>query len=295
MILTAPAQSVVGRVTLRGWRRPGQLPWGITPNRVLVLTGQRLLIASSPYVPESPEEERTSRPEYASELAEVRALPEVCEIPLRQVLWLEAGTILLISWLELAWVHQGEIERIRIDFNTVGRDLFADLAARIRLAILAAEGVSLSGNAHGLERLEALPFKFRRAIPDHVLLRDEQVLGALFRPSQWATYLAIFRRHVTPRLAVLRTDAHLIVAGEHLTSVEDSYGLIAQFCPLPRVKNVTLEERDGRPELRIAVGLDGVEDVLRVRFSVGTVVELESIAAQGGVCMPTPAGDPAPA
>jgi hypothetical protein len=293
LILTAPAQTLMGRVAREGRGRPRLLPWGITPNRVLALTGERLLIASSPYVPESPEQERSSDAEYSSEWAAVRALPEVREIPLSQILWLEVGCVLLISWLELTWVHQGELERIRIDFNTVGQDLFADLAARIRIAILADGGIAISGKAQGLELLDDLPFKFRCTIPIHLLLPGEQVLGTAFRPSQWARHMAVFRRHVAPRLAVLRTDGHLIAAREDLTSGRDSYGLIAQFFPLPRLEKVALEDRDGAPELRINLGLDGVEEVLGIPFAVGATVDGSVLAACGGADTSRPASGPA--
>lgn len=269
MILTAPAQSVLGKREGRSWWPVRLLPWEITPNRVLVLTKELLLIASSPYVVEPLERINARDPEYASEWSLVKEPPEVDAISLRDILLLEFGSILLISWIEITWVHKGQLERSRIYFNSVSRDLFSELLGRIRLAILANFGILISGIEHHLDRLEHLPYKFKSLIPIHLLLPGEQVQAVAYRPSIWEKGFLSLRRHVAPKMVVLRTDGHLILAREDLTSEEDSYGLIAQFCPLPHVTVTTLEGKENGLELVIHLEVSGVDQEMRCSFPVG--------------------------
>ena len=268
MILTVPAQSVLVEQANKGWWPRGLLPWTITPHRVLVLTSSRLMAASSPYVEEAGEVNRDVNGEYLSEWNAISELPEVAITPLEDILYLESGTILLFSWLDWAWVKGGRLEHTRVYFNTVNRSLFEKLAGLVRRSILDGCGMTLSSEDQGLDQLEKMPYKFRSLIPKHLLLPGEQVQAALFRPSMWAKDLSIFRRHVAAKLAVIRTNGALILAQEDLTSEEDSYGLIAQFCPRPFVRRVALEETPRGSDLVVNLSLGGVDQELRRSFPV---------------------------
>jgi hypothetical protein len=268
MILTVPAQSVLVEQEKKGWWPRGLLPWTITPHRVLVLTSSRLLVASRIYVEETGEVNRDVNGEYLSEWTGVTELPEVAITPLEDILFLESGTILLFSWLDWAWVRDGRLEHTRVYFNTVNRSLFETLAGLVRRSILASNGVTLSSEDQGLDQLEEMPFKFKSLIPKHLLLPGEQVQAALFRPSLWTKDLSIFRRHVAPKLAAIRTNGALILAQEDLTSEEDSYGLIAQFCLRPYVRRIALEETPVGSDLVVHLSLGGVEQELRRPFPV---------------------------
>lgn len=269
MILFAPAQSVLQKHETDGWRPGFLLPWEITPERTLVLTSRQLIVASTQRSAGQNREVRLFGESAAPPAATTSEPVEIASIPFSDMLYLEAGSILLSSWTEITWVCEGRLERTRIHYNTVCRGLFEELIARIRQGLLPPGTPVLSTErpaAEGLELLESMPFKFKNLIPLRLLLPGEKIRAAVFRPSIWKKEGFLFNRHLAPKMALVRTDDYLILAQEDLTADEDTYGLIAQFCPLSRLRCAELQESAGGLELALILTQRGVECQLRHLF-----------------------------
>ncbi len=269
MILFAPAQSVLARRPDLKWLPRSLLPWEITPERTLVLTERRLLVASTARTADESRETRLVGEKASSQApgsASAAQPPEITDIPLADILYLESGTVLLNSWFEIAWAREGQLERTRIVFNTVSRLFFEELCGLIRLSIQQSSALPPAPAApkgQGLELLQDMPYKFKSLIPLRLLLAGEPIQAAAFQPSIWKRTLRFFRTHQAPKMAFVRTPGHLILAQEELTSEENNYGLTAQFCPLRSVRFVVVDESPSGLQLVVTLVLHGVELDLR--------------------------------
>jgi hypothetical protein len=271
LILFAPAQSMLAERQAPGWWPGSLLPWQITPERTLVLTERFLLVVSTSRHPGFSREARLVGERNEPVLNKFAdEAPVVTAIALADILYLEMATVLLNSWTEIAWVHDGRLDYLRIHYNTVSRSLFEELASQIRPALLAGAGLPPLETARpqdqGLERLAGMPYKFRSLNPLWLLLPGEPVLAAVFRPSIWSRQRSLFNRHIAAKMALVRTDGYLIIAQEDLTSDEDSHGLVSQFCPLSRVRRMALNPSLAGQELVITLSLHGLEHTLRRAF-----------------------------
>jgi hypothetical protein len=267
LMLLAPAQSVLSTRPDLKWLPKTLLPWEITPERTLVLTGRQLLVASTTRNAEGSREARlVGEKDLQPRPAPTHEPPQVVDIPISGILYLESGTVLLNSWLEIVWICDGRPERTRIVFNTVSRIFFEEMGGLIRQLIQQNSGIKLSqisGGGQGLERLQAMPYKFKSLIPLHLLLAGEQIQAAAFQPSIWRKKPPFFRTHVAARMALVRTGSHLILAQENLTSDEESYGLTAQFLPLRSVRCGSFQDSSDGPELVVTLSLGGMDLDLR--------------------------------
>ncbi len=279
MILFAPAQSVLGVRQPGDWRPSFLLPWDITPEHLLILTSQKLVVASLPRQAGQNHEVRLAGERITPAPYPLGHPPVVFSIPFTDILGLEAGSILLSSWIEITWDAGSHLERTRIHYNTVGRSLFEELVHRVRqqLSPLNVPASSPARPAHqGLERLEEMPFKFKNLIPLRLLLPGELVQAAVFRPSIWEKKGLVFRRRMAPGMALVRTGGWLILAHEDLTQDENSYGLVAQFYPLRQLRCAELNQAAAGLELELAFSLHEVDFKLKLPFQAEARPALQS-------------------
>ena len=255
-MIDAPYQGLLPKDAAR--RKPGfslhflpiPLPWVFTPDWILALTAQRLLLM------------QTSVPGKE---------PKVAAVPLENILFLRSGGILLFSWLEVHWVESGKLFQETIYFNTVCEPLFTRLTEMIRRSQVDSGEAPA---ARGLGALDPLPYKFMNLIPLRLLLPEEGVDRVLYRPAMWRQRLKFFRSMTAPRMALVRTQWQMVLAEEDLSGEEGSYGLISTFLPLKQVRSlsyqlekdhlllvISLALLDARQEIQIPFPLDREEDL----------------------------------
>ena len=258
-IISAPRQHVLGAAG--GWRhRLGIVfPWDWTPDWVLVVTGQRLLVAAT-LSPDEP--------------------PTITSTPISDLLSFELGTILLFSWFEWTWANKGRLERQRIYFNTVSDRLFWDTLRFVRHSLITDADLPPPAGDLGLERLRELPYKFRNLIPHRLLLPDEQIEAVVFQPDLWSIARGPFRRKRASALTLVLTNYHLMVTQEDLGYGTTSYGLITRYCPRGRVREATLERLGAELWLKVTLDHGGAEDSLRVLFEPAAEPGLRELMAK---------------
>jgi len=238
-ILYAPSQSVLQAAD--AGLPAFFLPWEITPTRALVLTSRRLWIASRAY--------------QADEAPSSANAVELLPIPFEDILCLEMGFVLLNAWFEVDWLRLGGVDRVCVRFNTVSRILFEDLCARVREAIRGLDPDSPDPKS-GDASLTGLPFKFSSLIPHHLLLPDECIQAVAFRPAIWERKRLIPPRRTAPRLALVRTDAHLILAHETLSQAENDHSWVGQILPRRGIRSAVLQGAPPREVLVLRLGPD---------------------------------------
>lgn len=248
-MIWAPYQAVLRQK--RPLRR--DLPWEFSPDWLLVLTPDRLLLLRVP-APDSP--------------------PQVIALDLASILSLQQGTILLYSWLTVTWVGQGAVRQEMIIYNAVGEPCFSRLVGLIR--------ERLAPHLPGPEQdhraiLADLPYKFKNLIPQRMLLPGETIHQVIYRPALWKRTLGIFRKMIAPRLAVVRTDDYLLFAEEDCSGTEGSYGFIATYLPLANVDHTALPPVQNGLEWQIALEWQGTCQELKITFPVAAEAALNKI------------------
>ncbi len=164
-IIFAPRQD---QYAARGWLGKWlslRFFWQRTPDWVLALTGERLLVAT---------------------ISEAAGTPSVSVAPLADLLWLELGTILLYSWFAWSWADGGQPRQQRVYFNTVRDDLFWRMVNTIRRTIVARSGLPHSAGERRLEVFAGLPYKFRNLVPHRLMLPGERVQAMAYQPAIWS-------------------------------------------------------------------------------------------------------------
>ncbi len=257
-IVFAPRQDRPAKQRSLKERVSGWFSWQQTPQWVLALTEERLLVA----IIDDP-----SRP------------PEVSVAPLADLLWLELGTILLYSWLAWSWADAGQPRQERVYFNTVRDNLFwAMLDAMRRTIIAQADRPQPEGERDYLSFV-GLPFKFRNLIPLRLLFPGEQAEVLVYQPAIWRRRLGVFRQQRAPTTVVTLTPQHLLVAQDDLTNIRAAYGLIARYCPRDRVRGIALERTGSDLWLRITLAVSGTEETFRLLFEPRVERPLEALIA----------------
>lgn len=242
-IIVAPRQKLLDARKVQ--RLPGfPLPWVWTPDWVLTLTEQRMLVAA---------------------LDQSQATPVITSIRVQDMLLFEWGAILLHSWIEWTQAHQGQSERTRVYFNSVGASIFKRLLDSQRRALAAQTGRMAGLPQRGLALLAALPFKFSNLITIELLLPDEQVQAVVFQPTVWAGR-GILRHPTTAAQALVLSNYHLLVAQEELTGRSDTWGLVTRFYPRERIRQATLEPGQDALWLNLTQETQGAQHPARIRF-----------------------------
>ena len=240
-IIVAPRQRLIA--AQGGWRRRlfRALPWRWTPAWVLVLTDERLLVATR------------TQPD---------AIPMLRSISPAALLAVEVGVVLLMGWMTCVWAEQGRAETLEVRFNTVSDSFFWEVQQWLCQA--AAPTPSISPDRH-LERLAGLPYRFRQRIPRRLLLPGEVIEAVLFQEAIWQRRFRFFRRRVTPSRVVLLTDAHvLVVSDEEAVAGGASHGVIARYFPRRHVRAVSVAKTTQGTLLTVSAAIASAETTCTV-------------------------------
>ena len=175
-----------------------------------------------------------------------QVLPTV--FPLGELHYLEVGSFLLKSWIDLRGRSNQGLLTTTLRFNTVSERLFGPLLGKIRGGSLPATGADPDAERAKLREVAGLSLKLLNYGKSSILPGD-RVLDAIWQPEireEWLSRLG-------KRLARTRSTAHLsILTGRELILIRDNpskdskYGATRTFVPLDRIRSVSLaEKKDG--------------------------------------------------
>ncbi|MDR3577883.1 MAG: hypothetical protein P4L50_28805 [Anaerolineaceae bacterium] len=234
----------------------------LTPDWVLALTGERLLLAAS---------------------FEPGASPDTLSIPFENILSLQCGTILLFSWIEFRTIDEGSLRRTRIYYNTVSSRIFEALSASLRGSMHAMHGkngLAASSTQDNQQILDPLSYKFKNLIGLYLLLPDEGIRSLIFRPAMWNRTMGFFQRQTAANLAVVSSQSYFMLAEENLDQAKVNYGMIYSYFPMRFVKSVSVGVEEGRLQLVVCVQNQQVGQELRIDFPAEREKELRAFAGQ---------------
>jgi hypothetical protein len=234
-MIDVPPQGIYHPQRTGNWFQEIWQIWDLTPGRLVVLTGQRLLVISTTGIDKN---------------------SHIASIPFENIFYLEHGKILLFSWLGIYWIENGVLREEIIYYNSVSEGHFLPLIQMLRRSVSLCQRNSLpqdldlpedlngrlnkTGKEDGGNQnaLRELPIKFANMLPHYGLLDDEHICQVLFRPANVRKGWGRTRMFTTSQMVLVRTDAYLLLAAEDTSLPNDSYGLTLTFLPLPFVRTV---------------------------------------------------------
>lgn len=256
-ILIAPRQRHIDEDRLRWAWLTRWLFWLSTPDWVVLLTPQRVLVA----------------------VVQPEKLPTVTATCIADILSMEWGTVLLFSWIEWSWAEAGRVQRMRIYFNSVGECYFQDLLATLRRVLIEFSGYPPPSGERHLEYYDGLHFKYMNLIPRRYLLPDEEAQAVVFRPAIKSQRLGLFHVQTAPEMVLVLTNYHLALVQEEQAGGFDRYGLIARYYPRRYIEALHLEQDAGRLWLCAELERGGVKEDLRIAFDLPAEAGLQRLIA----------------
>ena len=216
----------------------------LTPNWILALTSQRLLLVS---------------------ITPAGAVTQLQAIPFERLLSFQQGSILLFSWIEFSSLQQGQIKRTRIYYNTSSSDLFEELSIQLRTLISGQNVLTSSSTEVDSPLLNPLSYKFRNMISMYLLLPGEQIQSLLYRPAIWQGR-SFYRRELAANLAIVTSHFYFMLAEENRSNTRAKYGMIYSYIPLARVKDLSVRHEPQRLQLVLTTRLQNLEQEIKIPF-----------------------------
>ena len=237
----APCQKVLrdGHRNLWEWVA-ASLTWETTPDWVIVATDRQVLVASL-----------------------TEAGLTVTAAPITDILTLEQGHVLLHAWVEWYWVSRGELARMRIVFNVVGRRLFHRLMETVRLSLMMP---APAPTALAADKFAGVPFKFRNFITYELCLPQEQLQAVVYQPEFAYGPRRWLGRSKAPATAFVVTDGYVMLVQQDMPDSLTRWGLDTRFSPLGRVRRAQLETDAEVVWLSLQFEAGGVSHAWRAPF-----------------------------
>ena len=230
------------------------LDWKISPDCVLVLTDQRILLFSVP---------TNNNP------------PSLSAASLDAILSVELARILLFAWFEWCWTTQDGLQRSRVYFSTVKDPFFIQLFNRIS-AYLAGSDLDPRRPPYGMmDELADLPLKFQNHV-ERVLLPGEGLEGVYFRPALGRENRWNILGKTAPAALLLLSNAYLIwiEEGQQPTS---TYGTITRRYLRSNIRGITFQNEGRRPYLVVSYGRSGASNSFRLAVEPGEEADFREV------------------
>lgn len=210
---------------------------------------------------------------------------EVTCYPVQQVSYIEAGTILLKSWIKISGVTPNGLASSTFQFSSVTAYLLYPIIEPIRLTSPSSNlPTDLQTERDKFDYLLNLHFKFMN-YARHSILPGEQVVASLLQPEIQTRVLTLlnktFYHTISPAHLSILTDRELITIKEDVeiqTGHGTRYGGIWTYIPLNKITGMTLAERDSAT-LTLSIHLPENDEVSFI-FTMGNRSELEQFVDQ---------------
>ena len=199
-----------------------------TPQRTLLITDEQIIIVETE-----------------------DAAPNTIVIPVQNIIYIGLGVILLYAYLELVWVHNDQINTIKIEFNSVGESIIRSQITRTRTILVRQHSTAGRGKLASI--MHGFPFKFQGYL-GYSLLRNEQLLGAVYQPAlrdshRWR------RTYLSPNRVVAVTDRSLIILEDPDSGPVSQYGIVTRFIPMSRIQEITFDHEQGQSQMNVMLGI----------------------------------------
>jgi hypothetical protein len=164
-------------------------------------------------------------------------------------LLLEMTDILLYGRLRVDFFRDNQIQSVAIYFNTVTSNIYEQAVQLLLNGMDKPNHLAFQEREDVRTTIEKLPLKFRNGVANY-LPTGQRALEIIHSPAVLIRRFAIFRRELSPEVALVLTDKELLfISEEPVRSARNSYetgkyGYIVTHCPLSRIEAVcSMEEQ----------------------------------------------------
>jgi hypothetical protein len=193
----------------------------------------------------------------ARENQEGHAVVEQCAI--KDVIAIEAGTVLLNSWLTVTAANSHATHAYRLDYGTIFERSFRDSILWLR----ALTGENAGTPPHhlwrmpGEEHIKALPIKFNNAARSYWLDGESALttcfIAPLYAPGRFVRQL---RRNYSCATAVVVSNCEVCIITEQAMTGTGRWGQSWRFCPLAKIAAIEVVDAKTFPELHLRLSVD---------------------------------------
>ncbi len=186
-------------------------------------------------------------------------------LPGEALLYARHSLILLYGCLELVGETNGKLNRIALEYHTIGEPLIeAALRRFLNLAyIRQTESTQYPETEVLLDRLKSEAFKFMNGLRLHALQPGERLFGYVFQPRITQPFLRFFSRPVAPAALLALSDRALILIEEDKAQGA-AYGWIVTICPRRYIAEIKSTPRQELHELSICLMRNAARDERKV-------------------------------
>ncbi|MBN1310092.1 MAG: hypothetical protein JXB30_01650 [Anaerolineae bacterium] len=205
---------------------------------------------------------------------------EVKCFPFADINYIEAGSVLLKSWIKISGITSTGLSAASFQFSVVTRPFFDPFIERARVI----------EPPFASDDLEAEQDKFLHLREDHLkfmnyarrsILPGEKIIADLMQPEIRLKILKAFYHTVTPAHISILTDRELILItedNERLTRTGAPYGGIWYYIPLRRITVASLTERSGHT-LTLSIQMPEDDEVSSI-FGTANRAEAEALVGK---------------
>ena len=175
-------------------------------------------------------------------------------LSLDEVYEVEWGQALLETWLRLATASSLGRAMVRVELNTVGRDLYLPLPAAVRARFYCGAHLSIADERAKLNPLLGTDYRFV-GFGRQALLPGTELRRYWFQPRIVKPLLGLFDQTRIPALLLMVTQAELIAVQEQAARGAGRYGAIWTYLPLTHIEGVEISTEPSRGVLTLRVRL----------------------------------------
>jgi hypothetical protein len=163
---------------------------------------------------------------------------EIC-YKISDIEYIERGTVLLFSWIEINGISNGKKITTKIDYNTVTNKIFTDGLNLIRFGRMDASLCTDETELSKLNYLSGTDYKYYSHSKDSIY-DGEHIVYSLYQPEICKKIARTIAYRVSPTHISIITEKELIIVSEefHAIKKKSEYGVIFKYIPLSKIKNL---------------------------------------------------------
>jgi hypothetical protein len=193
-------------------------------------------------------------------------------IPFEALIYIDLCTVLLRAHVQFAWLRGEHIERLKIEFNSVGEARMNKNLKHIRSAI--------GAQATNLPEVSTadLPLKYRNYL-NGSLLPAERFIAVVYQTAirSARSWLPSF---LAPNRAIAVTDRCVMLLEDERRAVQPDYAAIRRFVPFNRIQCITFENGVEAVWVSITSGMDTATEDTRFPLLLAEAAALHDSLSQ---------------
>lgn len=198
---------------------------------------------------------------------------------LKDIHYIEQGTMLLYSWIGIHGLVDGTLVISIIEYNSVVTSYFYPIVKAIRQILPTTETISDKRDLSKLQFLERCNYKFYNYSQESIM-PGEKIVAAVYQPAIYEKFMILFTRIVTLAHLTILTDKELIIIkDEELIEVTNKSnvknGGVWAYIPLHKILTITLDGNVRKDLLTLVISVKN--DDISLHFSSLKQLDLEEI------------------